>query len=64
MSSQLSKKEILDAFQLLRLSSKKQRDHFKKLLHNEENGEKTHIFIRTTMGTEIKDKEEDVARLE
>ena len=64
MRSKLSKKEIREAFRLMRLSSEQQRESYRKLIPLDADIEKTHLFIRATIGTEEKDSEVEVARLE
>lgn len=64
MCGSLSKREIARAFKLMRLSSEKQRQFYRKLVDSEEGEKTTTLFIRSTTGTREKDKEEEIARLE
>jgi hypothetical protein len=64
MCGSLSKREIDRAFKLMRLSSEKQRQFYRKLVDSEEGEKTTTLFIRSTIGTGEKDKEEEIARLE
>lgn len=48
----------------MRLSSEKQRQFYRKLVDSEEGEKTTTLFIRSTIGTGEKDKEEEIARLE
>ena len=64
MRGSLSRREIDRAFKLMRLSSEKQRQFYRKLGDSEEGEETTTIFIRSTTGTREKNSEEEIARLE
>ena len=64
MRSKLSKKEIMEAFKLMRLSSEQQREYYRKMMPLDAATQETHLFIRATIGTEEKDSEVEVARLE
>ena len=64
MRGSLSKREIDEAFKLMRLSSEKQRQFYSQLIGSEEEEDKTTLFIRSTTGTTEKDSEEEIARLE
>jgi len=64
MCGSLSKREIDRAFKLMRLSSEKQRQFYRRLVDSEEGEKTTTLFIRSTTGTREKNKEEEIARLE